>query len=637
MAKSKKDTTTPTKATATDNKKRQTMKPPAKTPSTIVEKLRQQSPAPANKRLRSGSSKVSESHPPAQKHTTTILQRRNTSDSNSDSDSDSVTLFQPDYKEANVDNESVDTEAAENLQKDLYCTRVDIKIKVLTHTNPEEQTVLTLQKFLRKLQYFDPKVQIAPWHEDSRSSPLATSSDITPRPSELEKYFPRIFFKSEGFTWYSGARIIHSIPIQDLRKDMIRWMKQEGHGMFERMLQVAETSEVGWLVYSTWQMEADVLAQAIEDVINIPIGLRWKQINMGTKEKLPLDQQVKALHIEVASENRTAAQKALLATYGRRNTGAYPNGIRMRFALPLHTAHNLNAKTKLERLRARQQVWTKTYDKGFSWEITQLDHPVGNQLPTLRQSLLSIMSKTNPAFPLFHSIDRSNYRESGVCFQFLPEMANEARMMISNLVPMMQHAYGEEVLQLFSTSAIERMDGCQWDPEKEMVIGMFDEEITYLDEADPMKDMLKEKSTTSEQSTKTASTSTPTEFTGNHSTSFSPPPHHFAGLDDDSVSTIGNTTHQRWIPSTQDHPPLAQRPTTKQSKADDKSTGSVSTLTTRLTTMEVQYQQISGDVQDIKNMLAVLARSPTQHSVQDEAPTNDKSAGQGSTLTGEGS
>ena len=56
---------------------------------------------------------------------------------------------------------------------------------------------------------------------------------------------------------------------------------------------------------------------------------------------------------------------------------------------------------------------------------------------------------------------------------------------------MMQHAYGEEVLQLFSTSAIERMDGCQWDPEKEMVIGLFDKEITYLDGADPMKDMLK--------------------------------------------------------------------------------------------------------------------------------------------------
>ena len=139
--------------------------------------------------------------------------------------------------------------------------------------------------------------------------------------------------------------------------------------MFERMLQVADTSEIGWLVYSTWQMETDVLAQATEDTINIPIGLRWKQISMGNRKKLHSDQQVKALHIEVATENRSVAQKALLATYGRRNTGAYPNGIRLRFALPLHTAHNLNAKAKLERLRARHQVWSKSYEKAFSWKL----------------------------------------------------------------------------------------------------------------------------------------------------------------------------------------------------------------------------------------------------------------------------
>ena len=156
-------------------------------------------------------------------------------------------------------------------------------------------------------------------------------------------------------------------------------------------------------------METDVLAQAIEDTINIPIGLRWKQISMGIRGKVSLDQQVKVLHIEVASENRSIAQKAILDTYGRQNIGEYPNSIQMSFALPLHTAHNLNAKAKQDRLRARQQVWLNTYEKKVTWEITQLDHPVGRKLPTLRKALLHIISKTNPASPLFHSIDCSNY------------------------------------------------------------------------------------------------------------------------------------------------------------------------------------------------------------------------------------
>ena len=633
MVKPRKDTTAATNLAATDNRRRSTIMS-QKSTSTIVDKLRQQSPAPAQKRLRSGSKKQHESLQATDSKTSTNLQESSTTESNSDSNS--VTLFQVDINEEADDSNSADTENADNLQKDLFCTRVDIKITVSAHSNPEEQTVLTLQKFLRKLQYFDPKVQFAPWESVSRTPPIAHYSDLVPRPSDLEKFFPRIFFKEEGFTWYSGARIIHSIPMPDLKKDMIRWMKQEGHGMFERMLQVENTSEIGWLVYSTWQMEANVLAQAIEEFINIKIGLRWKQISMGSREKLSPDQQVKALHIEVASENRTIAQKALLSTYGRRNTGNYPNGIRLRFALPLHSAHNLNAKAKLERLRARQQVWLSTYEKGFSWEITQLDHPVGRKLPTLRQSLLSIMSKTNPAFPLFHSIDRSNYREAGVCFQFLPEFANEARMAISNLVPMMKHAYGENVLQLFSTSAIERMEGCQWDPEKEMVIGLYDEEISYLDDADPMKEMLKTKTTSTSSSTKTTSTVANSDLFESQNGMFTQPKI-FGELDDDSVSTIGNSTHQKWSPIPKFPTPLAQRQSSKKSQADDKSLSSISTLTTRLTTMEGQYQQISGDVQDIKNLLAVLARTNNHHSAQDEEPTDGKYAGRNKLSTGEGS
>ena len=633
MAKTKNDTPQTTKGHDSEVKRKSSLRLTARKPNSIVEKLRQQSPAPAQKRLRNGNSKPSDQSKVAHVQTTTTLHSRSSSDSSSDTNL--VTLFQLETNDKH-ENESVDTEAADNLQKNLFCTRVDLKIKVSAHSNPEEQTVLTLQKFLKKLQFFDPKVKIELWYEGTTNAPISKASDITPRPSELEVYFPRIFFKEEGFTWYSGARIVHAIPMADLRKDMVRWMKQEGHGMFERMLQVADVAEVGWLVYSTWQMEADVLAQAIEDVINIKVGLRWKQIITGSREKLSVDQQVKALHIEVASENRLAAQKALLATYGRRNTGVYPNGVRLRFALPLHTAHNLNAKSKLERLRARQQVWSKTYEKGFSWEIAQLDHPVGKRKPTLRQSLLSIMSKTKPALPLFHSIDRSNYRESGVCFQFLPEVANEARMMISNLVPMMKHIHGENVLQLFSTSAIERMEGCKWDPDKEIVIGLYDEEISFLEEADPLKEFLTDKLANNDTSSKTTGTTANSGHTGTTSNVFAPPPI-FGDNDDDSVSTIGNSFHQRWNPTSQNVTPITQQQTPQKSRTDDKSTGSISTLTTRLTTMEVQYQQISGDVQDIKNLLAVLARSSAQHSVQDEVPTNGSSAGRSSSLSGEGS
>ena len=597
MPKTQRDTPPATRAMSTDGKKRTPSKPPPKPSHSIVDQLRQQAPHSQSKRRRND-----KSDPPLSQRSvqsTTDASEHTPMDIEFEFDDELVSVYQTETTNSTSnDNDSVATENIDNINKDLFCTRVDIRIKVPPHSNPEEKTVQVLQEFLLKLQSYDPKVRIAPWHERCSTPPVHSASDFVPRPSELEKFFPRIFFKEEGFTWYSGTCLIHSLPIQDLRQDMIRWLKREGHGLFERMLQVADTAEIGWLVYSTWQMEAPALAQAIEATIKIPIGLRWKQISNGSKERLPPDQQVKALHVEVALENRVVAQKALLAVYGRKNSGTYPNGIQMRFALPIHAAHNLNAKAKLERLRSRQQVWEKKYEKGFSWEITQLDHAIGKNLPTLRQALLALMSKTNPNFPIFHSVDRSNYRESGICFQFLPEMSEEARMTISNLVPLMKHKYGPAALTLFSPSAVERMEGCTWDPASETVIGQFDDEITFLDEDDPMQTFMTHNNKSS-STTNTITTTTPTESTFDksnlsslHTTSL------LRDMDDDSVSTLGHHTHHRWTapPPHQIPLPLTQRPLPTLSPNDDTSVGSISTLTTRLTTMELQYNQISGAV-----------------------------------------
>ena len=618
-----KDSTPTTRNMSADNRRRGTQKTGSKGSTSIMDHLRHQTPSSQSKRRRNDAS------PPP------LSQRSSLPADGSDDDTMEVefdfdetpTSQSETINSTEKDDDSVTTANVNNINKDLLETRVDIRIKVPPHSNPEEKTVQVLQEFLLKLQSFDPKTRIAPWYERCNSPPIHQPSDFIPRPSELEKYFPRIFFKEEGFTWYSGARIIHSLPIQELRQDMIRWLKREGHGLFERMLQVAETAEIGWLVYSTWQMEAQVLAHAIEKMIQMPVGLRWKQVSNGSREKLPADQQVKALHVEVALENRVPAQKALLAVYGRKNSGKYPNGIRMRFSLPMHAAHNLNAKAKLERLRARQQVWTTKYEKGFSWEITQLDHPTQKNSPTLRQAILSLMSSHDPNFPIFHSVDRSNYRESGICFQFLPELAEEARMTISNLVPLMKHKYGSSVLSLFSPAAVERMEGCHWDPNTSTVIGQYDDEITFLDEDDPMQAYISPKTKTTNQSIATGTTSdtssVPTARLTNNSASLLPL------MDDDSVSTLGNNTQHKWTPSTAIHlpPPLTQRPIFPLTPTDDVSTGSISTLTTRLTTMESQYNQLSGAVMDIKSMLASLAQS--HHSNQVESPTNVPKAGRG--------
>ena len=103
---------------------------------------------------------------------------------------------------------------------------------------------------------------------------------------------------------------------------------------------------------------------------------------------------------------------------------------------------------------------------------------------TLRQALTQIISTTDKRFPLFHSVDRA--KQSGITFQFLPELESEARIMISNLLPYLHYHYGDITKACFTPSAVERLNDCKWDPTTETIIGTYDDEINFLDDSDIM-------------------------------------------------------------------------------------------------------------------------------------------------------
>jgi hypothetical protein len=47
------------------------------------------------------------------------------------------------------------------------------------------------------------------------------------------------------------------------------------------MLQAERSNEIGWLLYSTQQMDIGALADKISNAIKKDIGLRWKMIPVG--------------------------------------------------------------------------------------------------------------------------------------------------------------------------------------------------------------------------------------------------------------------------------------------------------------------------------------------------------------------
>ena len=85
------------------------------------------------------------------------------------------------------------------------------------------------------------------------------------------------------------------------------------------------------------------------------------------------------------------------------------------------------------------------------------------------------MSTTDARFPFFHSVDWSTGKMAGISFQFHPELESEARLMISNLVPYLNHHYGETINRCFTPSAVEHLSDCKWDPEAGTIVGIYDE------------------------------------------------------------------------------------------------------------------------------------------------------------------
>ena len=207
--------------------------------------------------------------------------------------------------------------------------------------------------------------------------------------------------------------------------------------------------------------------------------------------------------------------------------------------------------------------------------------------------------------------------------------------MLSNLLPYLTHHFGESVKTCFTPSAVERLQDCTWDPVNGNVVGAYDDEIAYLDEDDIMSQYIATKKSTTTTATSphtpTKPSPTPTNPPTLQNTAY--------GNDEDSVSTLGNNTARKWSGAPSPSPLKSPFPvphsithsTQPPPPSDDRSLGSVSTLNTRINSIEGQFQELSGTMEHIKNMLQIIANP---QSTQVEEPRTLDRAGRGDSTGG---
>ena len=117
--------------------------------------------------------------------------------------------------------------------------------------------------------------------DDEPKYPIKEAKHIPNVISKLRTYFFRVQAQSTSGKVFTDVFAHHSISMNDLKGDLEWFLKENQMAIYKNQLQVEETAQQGWLLYSTQALDNETLANAIEAEIGVKVALRWKYINFS--------------------------------------------------------------------------------------------------------------------------------------------------------------------------------------------------------------------------------------------------------------------------------------------------------------------------------------------------------------------
>jgi len=372
-----------------------------------------------------------------------------------------------------------------------FIRRYDLRVNVppSESTAALEVLVSALDAVRHQLLSEDASLVVYPWADsDAASHPALIGSVAFPTAvGTLRRYFSRINPRPMGGQIYVQVRLGHTRPTSELLENLGWWFKSEGHGLYERALQAENTVTVGWLLYSTRSMDLPSLTEAIAaSDPALEVGLRWRLISLGRQGAIPVEHQVRAIHVEVDKTKLAVIKSRLYRIYGSNSNGPFPNGIKLRLVPEITPQMGPTSRAKVDRLRNRQHNFVQFSLTAQTWEIATLDFVDSHLGTSLRQLLMSIPSFQFPNRFVFHSVD-PQWQRNGHIITFLPDVEAEARTIIAGMIPFLVFHYqdlADRIYSMFTPDAVKRVTEetmARWDPTTNSVVTFEDGILDSLD------------------------------------------------------------------------------------------------------------------------------------------------------------
>jgi hypothetical protein len=186
---------------------------------------------------------------------------------------------------------------------------------------------------------------------------MKDTKDIPTSLANLKQYFPRLY------------RIQSSVKPRTLKEGVDWYLNGNKHGLYLAQIQAEAVDTILWLTWSSDLTDTSILRPAIEEELfnrtgrQIPVGLRWRTIQLDKPGRIPDDEVVNALHIEVDREHRNEAKQALEDIYSSKAT-VFPLHLRLR-AVPLFKdVMNNQVKVNIKHLTIGRQASFNDTDSG---------------------------------------------------------------------------------------------------------------------------------------------------------------------------------------------------------------------------------------------------------------------------------
>ena len=369
-----------------------------------------------------------------------------------------------------------------------YC---GLKIDIPSNDDPMATLVKQTANLFAEIQKIDSKAIIYAYNDRLPMHSIPSPKDI---PSSFALY-KGFFFGAQsrsdkGIAWCS-IWLGHEKPIQEILIDMGQWSRLHGSRVFEKTLQIKHTKKEYFLLWSNGRMDKDTLLDATHSAIatltdkkyNFAFawtalkGVNGKFLHLAKKEPNG-NTLVKALHIEVPSDERDQTYKMLEMIFGLDSQFEILNCELLmvpiiRPDIPGHKIENI------QHLIIKQKQFLDKMCYGKTFDFTEIDYLNPALKLTMRDMIMQLVTLDGTATKLFWSLDLDSY-DNSYCLTYPKFLDAHARDIISQLPSLLCWIYGPEALTMMTDAAQDRAREAPWDPKTMCALSKEDKALAAM-------------------------------------------------------------------------------------------------------------------------------------------------------------